>query len=115
MSDLHQPAPPLRLELEQSSGASRLFQDINVLDYFKALYKRRWTVVIVATVVFLSFVIYSFTATPIYRATARILIENENPNIVSFEQVLQLDRLRASQDYYQTQYKMLESRSLAEQ
>ncbi len=47
---------------------------------------------------------------PTYTAKGQILIERE-PNILSFESMLQLEPL--SDDYYQTQYKLLQSRSLA--
>ncbi len=114
----HQPQPaksPIELTSEPAYGRPATQPaSIHILDYLGILYKRRWTMIVVSLIVLLSTVIYNFTATPIYRATARVLIENENPNVVSFEQVLQLDRLRASQDYYQTQYRILESRSLAE-
>jgi uncharacterized protein involved in exopolysaccharide biosynthesis len=35
----------------------------------------------------LSVVLYTVTATRIYQATTRILIERENPNVVSFQKV----------------------------
>lgn len=54
----------------------------------------------------------SLLATPRYRASAKVLIEKENPNILSFEQVLDLDTTQ--DDYYQTQYRILKSRALAE-
>lgn len=49
--------------------------------------------------------------TPVYQATAQLLIERENPNVLSFNEVAEIDS--ASFDYYQTQYEILESRSLA--
>ncbi|OGP57654.1 MAG: hypothetical protein A2V67_18255 [Deltaproteobacteria bacterium RBG_13_61_14] len=54
----------------------------------------------------------SLLATPRYRASAKVLIEKENPNILFFEQVLDLDTTQ--DDYYQTQYRILKSRALAE-
>ena len=62
-------------------------------------------------VVVLSVAIHTFTATPIYQATSRIVIEKENPNVVSIQEVLSVDS--TGQDYYQTQYKIIESRSVA--
>src|SRR5204863_1979454 len=49
--------------------------DVHLLDYIKVLYKRRWTALTVFLLVVLSVVVYVFTATPIYEARSRILIE----------------------------------------
>ena len=52
--------------------------------------------------------VFTFTATPIYDATVQILIENENPNVVKFEEVY--DQNKTTNDYYPTQYRILQSR-----
>ena len=48
---------------------------------------------------------------PVYLATAQILIERENPNVLTFKDVTEVNAAR--DDYYQTQYRLLQSRSLA--
>ena len=53
----------------------------------------------------------TFTAMPIYEARAQLLIEAEAQNIISFKEVVEQDR--ATTDYYQTQYRILQSRGLA--
>ena len=50
-------------------------------------------------------------ATPIYEASSRIVIEKENPNLVSIQEVMAVDS--TGTDYYQTQYKIIESRVVA--
>ncbi|MFO7557619.1 MAG: polysaccharide biosynthesis tyrosine autokinase [Desulfobacterales bacterium] len=55
--------------------------------------------------------IATFTASPVYQATAQIVIEKENPNLVSIEEVMAVDS--TGTDYYQTQYKIIQSRSVA--
>ena len=55
--------------------------------------------------------VYTFTATPIYKARVQLLIEAEKSNVVSFKEVIEQDK--ATNDYYQTQYRILQSRSLA--
>jgi capsular exopolysaccharide synthesis family protein len=47
---------------------------------------------------------------PIYRGTATIQINKENPQIVDFKEVFAVNTM--DRDYYQTQYKLLESRRL---
>ena len=77
----------------------------------KVLYKRRWTAVAIFLLIVGSVTVYTFTATPIFEARTRLLIEAENQNVVSFKAVLDGDQTRA--DYYQTQYNILQSRALA--
>jgi capsular exopolysaccharide synthesis family protein len=86
-------------------------EEPHLLDYVRVLYKRRWIAGTAFTVVFLLVTVYTFTATPIYEATTKLLIEAENPNVVSFKEVI--DEQAAKIDYYQTQYNILQSRSLA--
>ncbi len=80
-------------------------------EYLIVLYKRRWAAGSAFLSVVMAVTVYTFTATPIYEARARVLIEADNPNVVSFKQVVEQDQGRA--DYYQTQYSLLQSRSLA--
>src|SRR6185295_11145951 len=86
-------------------------EDVHLSDYLKVISHRRWAALSAFLVVMIVVVIYTFTATPIYRARVQLLNENENPNVVSFKEVL--DQEKTTNDYYQTQYRMLQSRSLA--
>jgi len=93
------------------SDGSAVGDEPPLLDYVRVLYKRRWTAATSFLVVFLWVVVYTFTAAPIYEARVRLLIEAENPNVLNFQQVV--DEGQARSDYYQTQYDLLQSRSLA--
>lgn len=84
---------------------------INLRDVIQIVMKHGWLVLTVFTVIFFSAIIYVFTATPIYEAVVRLVIEKENPNVVSIEDVLAVDA--SGLDYYQTQYKIITSRVLA--
>ncbi len=77
----------------------------------RVLYKRRTLAITAFLVVFVSVVVYTFTQTPIYAARVQLLIEPENQNVVSFKEVIEQDK--STTDYYQTQYKILQSRALA--
>jgi polysaccharide biosynthesis transport protein len=92
-------------------GQGGFAEDVHLLDYVRVLHKRRWTAITAFLIIFGVVTIYTFTATPIYSARVQILIENENPNVVKFEEVY--DQNKASNDYYQTQYRILQSRLLA--
>ena len=100
------PAPaPLAAPQELATAEPHL------LDYAKVLYKRRWTAATAFVLVVLTATVYTFTATPIFEARTRLLIEADNPNVVSFKEVIDEDQAKA--DYYQTQYNILQSRVLA--
>ncbi len=84
--------------------------EVHLLDYVRVLHKRRWTAITAFLIVFGSVTVFTFTATPIFSARVQILIENENPNVVKFEEVYEQNK---ALDYYQTQYRLLQSRALA--
>jgi capsular exopolysaccharide synthesis family protein len=86
-------------------------KEIHLLDYWKVIRKRRWTIIAFFLIVVITTGMMSFTMKPIYRATASILINKENPQIVDFKEIFAVNTM--DMDYYQTQYKVLESRSLA--
>jgi capsular exopolysaccharide synthesis family protein len=50
-------------------------------------------------------------ATPVYEARTRLLIEMDNPEVVNFKPVIPKEQIAT--DYYQTQYELLQSRTLA--
>ena len=86
-------------------------REFHLLDYVRIVYRRRWSVLVAFLVVFGSVLVYSFTATPIYASRAQLLIESEDSKVVSFQEVL--DQNKKATDYYQTQYRILQSRALA--
>jgi len=86
-------------------------EQINLRDYLYVIQKRRWTVITVFAVIVITVAILTFTATPIYEATARLIIDKENPNVISIQEVMSVDA--SGSDYYQTQYKIIESRTVA--
>lgn len=86
-------------------------EDVHVSNYLRIIKKRQWVIVTFFVIVVASVAISSFLQTPVYKASARILIEKETPNVLSFKEVLALDT--ADTDYYQTQYTILKSRTLA--
>src|SRR4051794_16590655 len=80
-------------------------------DYLRVLAKRRWPALTLLLLVVLPTAIYSFTATPIYSARVQILIEKEESNVVAFKETIEQNQI--TDDYYQTQYRILQSRALA--
>jgi polysaccharide biosynthesis transport protein len=99
-------------DLRTGYGDSNLLtREVHLMDYIRVLYKRRRLAITAFLVIFISVVVYTFTQTPIYAAKVQLLIEPENQNVVSFKEVIEQDK--STTDYYQTQYKILQSRALA--
>src|SRR5512139_3651399 len=77
---------------------------------WQILLKRKWIVAATALALFAVVTLISFLTAPTYTAEGQILIERE-PNILSFEDVFQIETF--NDDYFQTQYKLIQSRALA--
>jgi succinoglycan biosynthesis transport protein ExoP len=90
-------------------------EEIHLRDYFRVIRRRSWLVFMIMLTVVGAVTVSLYKKTPIYRATARIIIEREAPNIVSFKEVLPSNEIDTYQQSDQTQSKMLKSYSLAEQ
>jgi len=86
-------------------------KEVNLRDYWKVIQKRRWIIIAFFLIVLIATAVGTFTMRPIYRGTVTIQINKENPQIVDFKEVFAVNTM--DMDYYQTQYKILESRSLA--
>ncbi|HEB02418.1 MAG TPA: polysaccharide biosynthesis tyrosine autokinase [Nitrospirae bacterium] len=80
-------------------------------EYLWTFYKHRWAIVTFFVVTVSVTAIYNIIAEPEFRASTRILIEKENPNIVDFKEIYAIDS--TSLEFYQTQYNILESRFIA--
>lgn len=87
-------------------------EEVHLRDYINVILKRKKVVLIFLASVFITTLILTFMMTPLYKATAVIKIMGDNPNVLSFTDV---QGLKTSPDYYQTQYEILKSRSLAEE
>ncbi len=77
------------------------------------LLRRKGTVLLAAALVVLIGLIYTFTATPIYRGTLLMQIERQEGQVVKYKDVTPDEDARSGQDFYQTQYELLKSRNLA--
>ena len=80
-------------------------------DYLKVVYKRRWPAATLFAIWLIGVIVNNVSTIPIYRATAQVLIDKESANVVTFKQAIEQNQ--TTDDYYQTQYRMLQSRALA--
>lgn len=82
-------------------------------DYLRILVKRRWAALTVFLVIVATTALYSFLATPIYKATTQILVERQMPRLLETREGSYSSEAM-NQEFYQTQYKLLASKALAE-
>jgi capsular exopolysaccharide synthesis family protein len=96
--------------------AGRSRTEPHLLDYLRVVVRRRHVALAAFLIVSLAAAVYSFTVTPIYEGRVQLLIEADDPNVIDFQQVTSGEmnaNTLSRQDYYQTQYRLLQSRSLA--
>jgi succinoglycan biosynthesis transport protein ExoP len=86
-------------------------KEIHLRDHLRVLQKRKWMIIALILIPVIFTLIQSFTTRPIYRGTATLQINVDNPQVVDFKEVFAINMWAT--DYYQTQYKILESHSLA--
>jgi len=86
-------------------------EQMDIRGYFDVIVKWRWVIITVFLVVVVTVAIRTYKTRSIYQTTVRIAIEQENPNVVSIEEVLQMGT--GQSDYLQTQVDILKSKSLA--
>ncbi len=87
-------------------------KEIHLLDYWRVLVKRRFVVYTALVVVVATATLGSLLTRPVYTATTRLQIEQNTPNILPFQQVMaSVPDFR--NDFYQTQYGLIQSRRVA--
>ncbi len=84
-------------------------EDVHLRDYLQVIMKRRTLVAAVFAVIFVLVVLYTFSRTPLYRGTTKVLIEkstssslDDNPASARYDPV-----------FYETQFQLIKSRAVA--
>jgi succinoglycan biosynthesis transport protein ExoP len=85
----------------------------HLLDYWHVILKRRWVVLSCFLVVFSTVAIGTLKEEPVYQGKVLLEINPEPPNVLNFKEFLQIDTQNVD-SYRETQYRVLQSRSLAE-
>ncbi len=84
-----------------------------VLEYLRVLLHRRAVVLGSLGVVVATVMLATLFTVPEYQATTTVQIDRQNPEILTFKDVMGIDpSYSAYQDFYQTQYKILQSKSV---
>lgn len=87
-------------------------QAIDLLAYWRVVYRRRWGIAGLACFVTLLVLVIVYMMTPVYSSSASLLVEQNKSKFASMEMVL--PGQRQDRIYYQTQVEMLQSRALLE-
>src|SRR2546422_10143195 len=83
-------------------------RETHLKDYYRTLRKHRWLVCGLFLATVFTVAIWSFIQTPIYQATATVLIEPEPPKVLNIQEVTPIGG--PPQDYYRTQDELMTSR-----
>lgn len=105
------PAPPREPPAFEEEPEGEGF---NLRELWQVIVKRRWTIILFTAIVVAAVVTATYLKTPIYRATLTLQIDRENVRIFdSNKGEVDLNVTSPDYFYYQTQYELLKSRSLA--
>jgi capsular exopolysaccharide synthesis family protein len=90
-------------------------QGLRLLEYWRIIYKHKW-IIVAAVAVSLAIGLVATLLTPrVYTATTTIEIDRETSNVVGANMdVAPVERLSRDQEFFQTQYGLLKSWSLAQ-
>ena len=95
-----------------SDGGPQGDDDIDLKAYWRALVGRRWLVLGISSLGVLVALILTLLATPIFRASTTLQINRDTVNVVRVRGFQPVESLN-DQTFYQTQYDLLKSHSLA--
>jgi succinoglycan biosynthesis transport protein ExoP len=89
-------------------------EGIHLLDYWRIIVKRKWIILLCFVATIMSAFLYTMRETPIYKASATLLIEMETPNILPYQDMMEVGNyMYMSPEFIQTQCSILQSKSLA--
>lgn len=106
---------PSTLLLQQAPGQGGQDDDaINLREYWEIIVKRKWTVLTFFLIVLVAVMTATFLMTKIYRASLTLQIDQQEAKVTEFQSVTPNETPAGSKDFYQTQYELLQSRSMAQ-
>jgi len=91
--------------------------EVHILDRAQAIYRYRYVAAAAFIVILAGSTLYAYWQTPLYRASVRLLIELEDERSLAVEGVgptRAIDYYQDPEPYFQTQYRILTGRELAQ-
>ncbi len=107
------PQSPQVLAFPQAQPAAEDSDEIDLLDYWRIIVKRRWTILGFLGIVFAVVLVATLLTPSTYRAATTLQIDRDTIQVVQVEGLAPIES-PADKDFYQTQYELLQSRSLAQ-
>ncbi|HUL96890.1 MAG TPA: polysaccharide biosynthesis tyrosine autokinase [Usitatibacter sp.] len=108
-------ARPPTADLAAALGAQdRLDPAFNLRDLLRIFLKRKWTILTIFILFSAISVVRTYLSAPVYRASTTIQIERFVPQVFEYKEVAPIDVSDDYADFYQTNYELLKSRTLAE-
>jgi len=109
-----QPSAPIPAPPPQFSGVEDGPDDegLDLRELWQIVLKRRWTIIVFTLIVVAAVVTATYLQTPIYRASLTLQIDSEDIKVLKID--APVDAATGGQDYLQTQFELLRSRSLAQ-
>lgn len=113
LSDQQQMLQPMLGRTDTTLSFDR-HQESQITQYLAVALRRKWVILAFIVVAGLLAVAYTFTATPLYRATTTLQIQREGTRVVKMDDV-EPESAAAGPEFYQTQYGLLQSRAVAQE
>lgn len=88
-------------------------EQAHVLDYWRVIVKRKWLILLCFVVTLATVFIANAKMSPVYKAAATIQIDTDQVNVLPYKEVVEANSYAAQAEYIQTQYKILQSKTLA--
>lgn len=85
--------------------------DIDLMHYYRLLLRNLWKIILFSIVIGGFSVFYALSLPKVYFSSVTLLIENQQPNVLSFQDVYQVDT--RNRNYMGTQLQILKSRAVA--
>ncbi|CAB1078339.1 hypothetical protein D1AOALGA4SA_6090 [Olavius algarvensis Delta 1 endosymbiont] len=86
-------------------------EEIHLWDYLDVVIRRKWLIISVLMLIFISTMIHTLTSQKIYKASTTIEISVTSPRVTKFEELVS-NEYRA-RDFYETQIKLMQNKNLA--
>ncbi len=102
IADPHQGLSPQNFEEET----------IDLREYWSVIRRHLWGIIGLSLAITLLAIVVVFSLDPIYKANTTILLESQEANVVSIEEIYGINS--KNMDYYYSQLEILKSRSIAE-
>jgi len=97
------------------STSSEMEETIDIMELWRSVLKRKWVVLSILVICLATAALASWLTIPVYRATAVVQINHETANILRIEDFEAAPRSwQGVEQFYQTQYEILQGRQLAE-